>query len=293
MDYEKLIYTNSRGESLEFGVNSLYHCNVSKDVSGISDIANTIYSSNSMGQHGDTYIGQRIETRVITITGHINTNDKSQAITMRRDAIKILNPELKGTLTYVYGDYTRLIDCYIDDSPSFYKKSVLLKFDITFNCLNPFWREAYETTEDIASWIGTWEFPCIIDEDEGMMFGYREEAVIVNCYNVGDVSTEMKIRFTAIGDVENPILLNINTQEYIKINATLQEGDVLEVNTEYGNKYAQISRSGVVTDYFRYVDVDSTFMKLDIGDNLFRYDADDGVNMLEVTILYSAKYLGV
>lgn len=293
MDYEKLIYTNSRGESLEFGVEGLYHCNVSKDVAGISDITNTIYSSNSMGQHGNTYIGQRIEARAITVTGHINTKDKTQAITLRREALKILNPELKGILTYVYGDYTRLIDCYIDDSPVFYRKSVLVQFDITFNCLNPFWREEYETVEDIASWIGSWEFPCAIDEEEGMIFGYREEAVIVNCYNIGDVSTEMKIRFTAIGDVENPILLNINTQEYIKINATIQEGDVLEVNTEYGNKYAQISRSGEVTDYFRYIDVDSTFMKLDIGDNIFRYDADDGVSMLEVTILYRAKYLGV
>ena len=32
MMYEKLVYTNERGESIELSVGSVYHCNVSKDV---------------------------------------------------------------------------------------------------------------------------------------------------------------------------------------------------------------------------------------------------------------------
>ena len=46
-------------------------------------------------------------------------------------------------------------------------------------------------------------------------------------------------------------------------------------------------------DYFRYVDVDTTFMQLAIGDNNFRYDAEEGVNSMEVTIFYNKEYLGV
>ena len=44
MEYERLIYTNERGDSLELSVNSIFHCNVSKDVTGLSDVRNTIYS---------------------------------------------------------------------------------------------------------------------------------------------------------------------------------------------------------------------------------------------------------
>jgi hypothetical protein len=295
MEYERLIYTNERGESLELGVNKLYHCNVSKDVTGIADVKNTIYSSNSMGQHGDTYIGQRIEPRDIDITGAINTRDKAQAYSLRRQALKILNPELQGTLTYIFGDFKRIIDCRVDSTPQFYRKNVLLEFDITLSCLNPFWREEAETKEDIASWVAAWEFPCEIEEDntESMIFGYREESVIVDCYNAGDVSTGMRIKFTALGTVVNPVLLNVDTQKYIKINATMQTGDVIEINTEYGSKGATLTRSGVTSDYFRYIDVDSTFMQLAIGDNVFRYDAADGINSVEVSIYYSAKYLGV
>ena len=69
MEYEKLTYTNERGESVELSTESVYHCNVSKDVEGIAGVTNVVYSTNSMGQHGDTYVGQRIEARDIDILG--------------------------------------------------------------------------------------------------------------------------------------------------------------------------------------------------------------------------------
>ena len=63
---EKLTYTNERGESVVFSPASSYHVNF-KDVSGLSDVQNAIYSTNSMGQDGDTYLGYRIESRDICL----------------------------------------------------------------------------------------------------------------------------------------------------------------------------------------------------------------------------------
>lgn len=45
MENEKLTYINSRGERLELGVDSVYHCNISKDVEGISGVTSVIYST--------------------------------------------------------------------------------------------------------------------------------------------------------------------------------------------------------------------------------------------------------
>ncbi|MBR1392119.1 MAG: phage tail family protein [Lachnospiraceae bacterium] len=295
MENEKLTFRNSRGESLEMGIDSVYHCNVSKDVSGIAGVTNVIYSTNSMGQHGDTYVGQRIEARDVDILGHINTRDKAQALQLRRQMLKILNPELSATLTYEYGSFKRVIDCRMFDEPKIERKSVLYEFNLQLECLNPFWREEDETKEDIANWVAAWHFPCVIDKEstKGMIFGYRTESVIVDCYNEGDVSTGMRIRFTARGTVENPILLNVDTGEFIQLNVVMLTGDVIEVNTKYGNKGAKLTRDGIETDCFRFIDVDSTFMQLAIGDNNFRYDAANGVNALEVAIFYSKEFLGV
>lgn len=295
MMYEKLVYTNEKGDSVEFGIDSIYHCNVSKDVDGIVGVTNAVHSTNSMGQHGDTYVGQRIEARDIDIAGHINTRDKQQSYELRRQLLKVLNPELDGTLMYEYGSFRRVINCRIHGKPDVRRKKVLQEFSIPLECLNPFWREESEEKEDIASWVEAWEFPCEIDLDDphSMIFGYRAESVIVNCYNEGDVSTGMRVRFTALGTVRNPIILNVDTEEFIKLNVTMKTGDVIEVNTKYGSKGAELLRDGVKTDYFRYIDVDSTFMQLDIGDNNFRYDADSGVDFLEVTIFFNKEYLGV
>ena len=248
-----------------------------------------------MGQHGDTYVGQRIEARDIDVVGHINTRDKAQTLELRRRMLKIFNPELSATLVYEYGGFKRAIDCRAYGEPKILKKEVLYEFDLQIECLNPFWREEEETKEDIASWVAAWHFPCVIEKDstKSMIYGYRAESVIVDCYNEGDVSTGMRIRFTALGTVSNPILLNVDTEEFIQINATMKTGDVIEINTKYGSKGAKLIRDGVETDYFRYIDVDSTFMQLAIGDNMFRYDAASGVNSLEVSIFYSKEFLGV
>ena len=49
--WEKLTYTNARGESIVFSSASKYHTNF-KDVEGMSDVLSTVYTANSVGQDG-------------------------------------------------------------------------------------------------------------------------------------------------------------------------------------------------------------------------------------------------
>lgn len=297
---ERLIYTNERGEYIEFSTESPYHVNVSKDATGISNISNTLYRSSSMGQHGETLTGQKINARDIDIKGSINARDKDQVLELRRTALKILNPELSGTLAYIYKDFVRVIDCKVDNTPVFSRKKVFNDFMIQFSCSSPFWRKEYDERADVASWIGSLEFDLEIPEDEwleeheaGIEFDYRAPDIIVDVYNDGDIDTGMRIEFRATGTLSKPILLNMDTREYMQINAQLQAGDIVTVNTEYGSKGAVLLRDSVTEDYFRYIDVDSTFMKLRRGKNVFRYDAESGVDALEVTLYHADKYLGV
>jgi len=288
---EKLIYTNENGESIEFSHASTYHTN---EVSGLNDIRNAIYSFNSMGQDGDTYLGNRIESREIEIIGNINERGKDATIQRRRWLSHVLNPQLNATLTYQYGDFVRIIDCKVDNAPIFVKNAIFQSYTIQLICLDPFWREIAESRADIASWIGSLEFELEIPEETGMELGYREPSLIVNVYNAGDVKTGMRIDFRATGTVTDPKILNVDTGEYIKFNnLTLLAGDVLTASTHYGKKEVTIARDGVVNDGFRYLDVDSTYIQLSLGDNLFRYEAESNAESLEVSIYHNNKYLGV
>lgn len=171
---------------------------------------------------------------------------------------------------------------------------IALSWD-SLSCLNPFWREETETREDIATWIGGFEFPVPdgLELYDGWEIGYRQPSLIVNVYNSGDVKSGIRIEFRAIGAVTNPVLLNVDTREFIKLNISLVAGDVLTVSTGYGEKAVKLNRGGVITDAFRYLDVDSSYLQIAVGDNLFRYSADANAENLEVSIYHNNLYLGV
>ena len=170
-----------------------------------------------------------------------------------------------------------------------------ISFEDSLSCLNPFWREETETREDIATWIGGFEFPVPdgLELYDGWEIGYRQPSLIVNVYNSGDVKSGIRIEFRAIGAVTNPVLLNVDTREFIKLNISLVAGDVLTVSTGYGEKAVKLNRGGVITDAFRYLDVDSSYLQIAVGDNLFRYSADANAENLEVSIYHNNLYLGV
>ena len=65
------------------------------------------------------------------------------------------------------------------------------------------------------------------------------------------------------------------------------------LSTGYGEKSVKLSRGGVESDAFRYLDVDSSYLQLAVGDNLFRYSADTNAENLEVSIYHNNLYLGV
>jgi len=126
----------------------------------------------------------------------------------------------------------------------------------------------------------------------GIEMGYRSPSLIVNVNNPGDVPCGMRIVFSALGEVENPYLLNVNTQEYFKITKTMVAGEVITVTTHFGNKRVVDVLDGVTSTVLN-IDLESTFLQLETGDNLYRYYADDGIDNLECKIYYSPQYLGV
>ena len=130
-------------------------------------------------------------------------------------------------------------------------------------------------------------------EQIGTIFGWRQPSLIVVIENKGAVDVGMKIVFRANGTLQGPSLFNINTQKYFKVNKTMQAGEEIVVNTIIGEKKIQGTFNGVTTNYFKYRDLDSEWLQLKVGDNLFRYDADDNVENLEVYIYFNNKYLEV
>lgn len=295
MIIKELKITNNRGDSIKFGRH--FRLTNGLDLSNLS--ANVNYSeSTSDGAH---YQNTKLNVREFDIGFYISIdiNEKWWIEEKRQELFRVLNPKNNPMrLDFVtkagHSHYltANLITAPVlpqgnENSNKSWQKGLL-----QFVATDPYIYEANSTKVDIALWIPSFEFPLELVE-EGIELSFRSQSLIVNVYNDGQESTGMFIRFNALSEVVNPKLLNVNTYEEFKLNFVMQPGDIVEVSTFKGKRSIILNRNNVKTNIFNTLDLSSTFLQLDVGDNLFRYDADSGLDFLEVSITYTPRRIGV
>ncbi|NYB73851.1 phage tail family protein [Sedimentibacter hydroxybenzoicus DSM 7310] len=290
--HEKILYENDKGQRVEIAYSFPFFF---QELNGSDGISANLTKINAAGQDGTTVTNVNMSDRPLRLLGVIKGNSKTEIETHRKKLLQVFNPKVQGWLQYEYGDAKRKIRCHVESGPKFSKKFTVYKYQdflIDLLCTNPYWQNLNEIEQNIAQWTGLFEFPLEIPEG-GIEIGMRQPSVIVNIFNAGDVECGIKVEFKALATVVKPLLLNINTMEFIKINKTMTEGEVITVTTHFGNKRAELEKSGIKSNAFNFIDFESTFLQLDVGDNLLRYDADDGLDNLSISIYYTPQYLGV
>ena len=259
-------------------------------IDGIDSAEFQLNLTSNAQSDGSTVNSKRINKRYISILADYNGENKEIE---RKNLISFFNPKNVGVLIINYSGVERSIEYEIE---SFNAKinniHDPLAFAVDLICPNPFWLELLESKEEIALWKGDFEFDLEITE-YGIEMEHREPSLIVNVLNEGDVECGMRVEFKALATLTNPSILNVNTGEFIKINKTMVVGEVVSVSTYFGKKKITSTLNGVTTNAINYIDFQSTFLQLDLGDNLMRYDADTGIDNLEVSIYYMPQYLGV
>ncbi|MGG3888649.1 phage tail family protein [Metabacillus fastidiosus] len=282
---EKLIFDNNRGQTFEISVLSPFFLDSAE---GLENMENDFYTTTNYNEDGVTIIGSNIQSRNIVVKGRIRLDKELN----RPQLIRFFNPKHDFTLMYTNGEMERFIKCKVEKTPVI-SKHPFPEFLISLLCPKPWWFTK-EIKTDIAMWVPTFEFPLEIPEDTGIEMGYREPSSIVNINNTSDTAAPLKLQFKAIGSVVNPSIVNVETQEMLKIERTMLPGDIITINTERGNEYVQLNRNGLITNIFNDLSIESDpHLSIDIGDNLLRYDAEQFITNLEVAIYFTPQYMGV
>lgn len=295
MIIKAMTITNSRGDSITFG----HHFRLIDDfeLSGLT--ANVNYSGST--SDGSNYQNTRLENREFDIPFFIFKSivDSWWIEEQRNLAYKVFNPKANPMRIDIAtkNNQEYYINANLEGAPTFpigFENNNLSwqRGLLQFSANDPYFYRKEEEKVDIALWNGSFEFPLELT-DSGIEVGYRSPSLIVNVLNEGQETTGMLIRFKALGTLTNPSLVNVNTLETLKINTTMQSGDIIEVSTYKRKKKVTLNQNGVKTNIFNLLDLNSTFLRLDIGDNLFRYNADDGIDNLEVSITFTPRLLGV
>jgi len=287
----RLTYTNERGQSLTFG--DAAPLLVTK-IDGLGSPQNEIYRQKSPYQDGTTVTHTALDERELVLEGVIlaSAQDRQK---YRQVLLQTFNPKLKGTLVFERYGTKKQIECIPELAPSFPSnmQENYQQFLITLLCPSPFWQDLQEGKEEIALWVSDWEFPIEMFEN-GMEFGHRATTLIKNIINNGDVECGIRVEFRALSTVSNPSIFDFNSREFIKVKQDLVAGDKLIITTHFGNKRVELIKSdGTVENVFNYIDLDSTFLQLQPGDNLLQYDAEQGIDNLEVAIYHRPLYVGI
>lgn len=261
-------------------------------------VESTHHSFKYVNQIGVYVTGTSLEARSVTIQGWVIAENESMMTIRKTTLNRFFNPHQAVDL--FYKDYVLrfLPNTSIRYSTVIAENNeVICKFKVEGYCPDPLFSEQVESKVAAASTQAMFHFPLIISETPnppgGIIFGLRQPSLIFTVTNNGAVGVGMKIVFRASGTLTNPSLIEVNTQKFFKVNKTMVAGEEITIDTIIGEKKIEGYLNGITSNYFKYRDLDSEWLQLKVGDNLFRYDADQNVGNLEVYIYYNNKYLEV
>ena len=236
----------------------------------------------------------QLGTREPSITGWIVGKTISEIEDKKLVLSKTVNP-LQDIRIVADGYYLEGVPATTVKFSSSYKENneVMCKYLIQVFCPFPMWNRVSEIGVSIADTQGMFGFPLIF-KPEGNIFGLRKNSLFTDVYNYGAIEVGMQLTLVARGVVNNPMVMNIKTKEYIKINKTLQEGETVVINTSKGERSVMgVSPNGVKSSYFSYFDYDNSWLQLPVGTSTFTYktydsdgNEDDTYKRLDVNVSY-------
>lgn len=244
-------------------------------------------------QIGVSIVSTSLETRAISIIGAIVSENSGVLLDCKKMLSNFVNPQQQ--IKILYKNY------YICFNPSNsirygteYKENndVICRFKIDGIAPLPYFRTDNDLQIDAATTIPFFHFPLIIPPG-GLVFGVRQPAQLVNVYNAGSLTTGFTIIFKAVGACLNPKITNARTLEYFEIDKLLAAGERVVIDTLTGEKSVIGTILGVSSNYYRYKTLGSTWLQLQPGDNVFRFDAAENPQNIEAYIQFSNQFLEV
>ena len=157
-------------------------------------------------------------------------------------------------------------------------------------CPDPKFYALTDNLTELAVWEGLIEWPLEIIEPFEVT--RKVNSLIGNVYNPSAVPMGLTATFRASGTVVNPSLYDVNRHELMQINTTMHSDDIITVTTGDGNKRVKLVSGGVTTNINNMMQYPPHWLQAQQGDNLYRYNADEGIDNLSVNIVSTEAYWG-
>lgn len=251
-----------------------------------------------------------LETRPVSIVGWVIAEDEYMMTKRKAKLNSFVNPQEDIQIEYknkylIFSPETSIQYSREDQKNN---NEVVAQFKISGTAANPLFFDLKTTSIVSEGFRPSFHFPLIINKEDlkdsdvpeqkhdmkTIVFGVKKNSRLMLVTNTGSVHVGMTIRMKAINGVLNPSVTNLSTQEFFKVNKNFEQNEEVEIETTIGSKHVYgKAMFGEWKNYFKYRDFNSTWLQLATGVNIFQYDADSGVDNLQVSITFRNGYLEV
>lgn len=255
------------------------------NIEGIGDIQTELNTQSNAFSDGSQFINQRYPEREIEIEFAYTADDSDRIA--KRNLLSFLNSKHIFDIYITEGGATRWI------STRLYAHKVInphnsraLTCSATFVCVDPFFKSEDSFGKDIAAISSQFGFPWFNAINKLSPVGVYNFERQIEINNTGDLDTYPVFKIVCTGTVINPkVLVN---DSYIRLITTLNEGDIVEINLVD----KKVTLNGL--NCMGVIDRTSSFsgMKLEPGDNIVKYEADNGDSSMVVNLYYFNKFVG-
>lgn len=279
-----LIAENERGERLSLTDNPRWDV---ADVTGTNPAPAAIGMKKYAGADGSAFSSASVQNRNIVITLSLKVPIEENRLILYR----FFRTKQRIRLLYTNKHRDVYIPGYIEsvENNPFTQQQLP---QISVICPDPFWRSAVQEIADFSAVRALFEFPFSIP-DTGMEFSVLEHLTATDI-NAGEIETGAVIRMSASGAVENPRIYNRTTQEYFGLTYTMAEGDLITVDTRFGEKSVTVLHGSTVAENILHAKSDgSAWLTFYPGRNQLDFDADSGAENLSVSVTLTPLFEGV
>lgn len=279
----KIKCVNSHGESITFSEGWPYFIDT---VDGIHEKSSDLSSSTNANGIGENYLGRTVGKRNIVLSGIIKNKFRERTLNI----YKIFPDNDYGTFYYDDDDddFHVKINYYVEKASVPFDVPTR-RFTISLMCFYPYFEETNPHSLSFFDFIGGFEFPLEIP-DEGITLGEKEMIDCKNIHNDSSVKIGLAIKIRATAKVVNPRIWNQDTGDVMKINITMNAGDIIYINSNVDKKSIIINRDGTEEDITDSLAFGSKFITIPYGDNYLEISSEDGNHNFIVNIDYAYQY---
>lgn len=275
----ELYYIGANGNRLDLFNDDYFDIVEAENLTGIENEIFTVTNPYMDGDHKNNIL---TEYRSITLDLRVkNYVDVEEA---KRHVMRTVKAKQTGRLRLVQGNRETEITGTVEGirMPRFSNEVIM---QISLHCSEPYWEDMDSIVVGISRILNAHHFK--ITFPQPIPLGVYDTNMTKTYTNEGDAECGMEITIIALGEVKNPVIYK-DDGTFIGVDVSMVGGDNIVINTKRGQKSITMNGSNI----FSKIRKGSTFLQMDVGDNEFTIDSEEGTEgNMYFTLAFKRRFI--